>query len=243
VFSTMNVAFQPKFPSSFSNPSAGMQLEVSVNSIEDDDAQTIATCSLWVQRGPRCIATVVSGNCIVLPFSNGDTCFSNTRTQKAFFCQSQYNPATVPDLQLQLFFKDVVPANDIGNFKIVVNGSGSSSSNGIGSYWGFAPPEECATSFLLMFCESFVILMHLNLSSAGLSVLPRCSEIFQSRAFRFSQASWQSSAQLTQKLIKGNALHFQSPPKLQIPRPFRQVPIFPSNCLAVESFVDLLIFA
>ena len=177
VFSTMNVAFQPNFPSSFSNPSAGMQLEVSVNSI-DDDAQTIATCSLWVQRGPRCIATVVSGNCIVLPFSNGDTCFSNTRTQKAFFCQSQYNPATVPDLQLQLFFKDVVPANDIGNFKIVVNGSGSSSSNGIGSYWGFAPPEECATSFLLMFCESFVILMHLNLSVAGLSVLPRCSEIF-----------------------------------------------------------------
>jgi hypothetical protein len=144
VFSTMSTAFQPNYPPSFSNPSpnngGGLEVQVnvratSVNATGANLDSLLATCLIWVQPGPPCVATVVSGACVIYPFPSGAICFQ--MQQSGFFCQSNYNPAGVADLQLQLFFSSIIPANDIGVFRVSVDGSGS------GGAWGFALPQKC----------------------------------------------------------------------------------------------------
>jgi len=167
VFSTMNPAFQPNFPPSFLNypssptSSSGLQLQVNIrsnsvnamNATANDNGSLLATCLLWVQLGPPCTVTVISGDCAILPFSNGNSYCQNNVLQSGFFCQSNYNPAGISDLQLQLLFSTIIPADDIGVFKISVDGSGS------GGEWGFASPQQCVNSYFLN-SEMMMTLFH-----------------------------------------------------------------------------------
>jgi hypothetical protein len=145
VHSTTQAAFQPNLPHFlFSNPDI-MQLQVNVSSSNQatGSLREIASCLVAVYRGlpnRTCSAYVISGNCIIVPMPNNDTCNSNFATQSAFFCQNQFNPSGNPDLQLQLFFNSIAPASVVGTYNITVSGSGSNSGFGDGRFWGFAPP-------------------------------------------------------------------------------------------------------
>lgn len=161
VFSSTSSSFQPKRPVSFSNRDT-MQLQVDIFSTNlaasTNRGRSIATCSLLVTRGLQCTAIVTSGNCIVSPMPNKNSCISDALPERAFFCQTQFNPkSTMPrvaDLQLQLFFNDVIPAVESGNFKIEVGGSGSDTRLNTGRDWGYTAPKMCAV-IIFLFCLNF----------------------------------------------------------------------------------------
>jgi hypothetical protein len=141
VYSMMSQEFQPNFPAQFKNPSEIMQLQVNVRSTLKTEAEAasllVATCSLFLYSFKDfCYAVVVSGKCLI-----SGSCVQRRDTEKAFFCQHEYNPNKKPDLQLQLYFDGIVLAKGIGDFKITIDGSGS----GAGSKgdWGFASPSRC----------------------------------------------------------------------------------------------------
>jgi hypothetical protein len=141
VFSTMSAQFQPNRLPFFENNPSEMQLQVNVNS--GNPLRQIATCSLKISTNVRCSATVVSGDCIVSQMPNGDTCYTNSATQSAFFCQTHFNPSRrTADLQLQLIFNGITPSSALGESRIEIGGSGTNSSGERGRYWGFAPPES-----------------------------------------------------------------------------------------------------